>query len=160
MTHIDPFAPADSPQHPTNFYAEGTPRSQTLRHEAMVPLIALADEPVWSDDPNAAVVGQARWEEYMLLIKDYGTEDEREVWNRHLTANDHEGYQHSVTEPSLATLRARKADATPVGEPDRYAVPDPTGSDPVTGAPVASDDPASTDTDLAQKLAALDEEDL
>lgn len=148
MTHIDPFAPADSPQHPTNFYAKGTPRSQTLRHEAMVPLIALADEPVWSDDPNAAVVGQARWEEYMLLIKDCGTEDEREVWNRHLTANDHEGYQHSVTEPSLATLRARM-------HAHAKAVPDP-----VTGAAVASDDPANTDTDLARKLAALDEEDL
>lgn len=147
MTHIDPFAPADSPQHPANFYAEGQ-RSQTVRHEAMPPLLAVEDEPVWSDDPQAAVIGQQRWEEYGFLIQDYGTEEEIRAWDdASALRGNGESYQYSVTEPSLATLRARKADAEPV-------VPDPTGS------ATDLDDPATADGDLAQKLAALDEEDL
>ena len=142
MTHIDPFAPADSPQHPANFYAEGQ-RSQTIRHEAMPPLLALADEPVWSDDPDAALTGQARWAEYAGLITEHGTEEEREAWDIASAAppeeNALEGYAYSVTEPTLADLRNRRDHPTPEQAPD-------------TGA--------EGDDDLAQKLAALDEEDL
>lgn len=140
MTHVDPFAPADSPQHPANQYRSDKPATQTVRHEAMHPLVALPDEPVWSDDPDAAAVGESRWVEYMLLIKEHGTEGETATWNQHIMANDHQGYVDAVSGPTLAELRNRR--------------------DHPTAAKEESNDPASADDDLAKKLAALDEEGL
>ena len=80
MTHIDPFAPGDSDQHPANFLGQPAPRGQEqavpLDADAMVPWLVLDDEPVSMDSPDAAIIGQARWEEYRLLLADYGTPEQ------------------------------------------------------------------------------------
>lgn len=84
MTHIDPFAPGDSPQHPINFNGlpRVAPRGQgqavSLDTDAMVPWLVLADEPVTLDNPDAAIIGQARWEEYRQLLNEYGTQEQRD----------------------------------------------------------------------------------
>lgn len=155
MTHVDPFAPADSPQHPVNFVPDGEPRSQTLRHEAMPPLLAIDDEPVWSDDPNAAITGQARWEEYHRLLQEHGSDEEKSLLNQAMMENKLEDYAYSVTEPSLASLRAY---AEVVRREEEPQVPDPTG--PAVNLDDLDSDPVAEDDDLAQKLKALEEEGL
>lgn len=100
MNHVDPFAPADSPQHPANWTQQGEEEPvQPTPTEAMPRWISLPDEPVLSDNPDAAVIGDRRWEEYNTLLEQYGSPE-------------HKAYRDEVTAvwpddmPTLAELKA------------------------------------------------------
>jgi hypothetical protein len=85
VTHIDPFAPADSPQHPANF---GTSEQPTPRQSPATPpsdaapsWIQIPGEPVPepSTDKEEREVGRildARWETYDRLLRAFGTPEQ------------------------------------------------------------------------------------
>lgn len=115
MTHIDPKASGKSPRHPANWAKAVPPRGHEqavpLDTDAMVPWLVLEDEPVRMDNPDAAVIGQARWEEYRALLAEYGTVQQKEL----LDVIAHEDWPDEVM-PKLAELREKNKVATAVLE--------------------------------------------
>lgn len=161
MTHIDPFAPADSGQHPANYYRndEGRPSVQTVRHEAMPRWTADPDAPVWSDDENAGIIGQQRWEEYATLLAEYGTDGEREY-----DRENSDTWPEDAPMPTLVELRHRKQEdeqEQDSGDDDgQQADESKTQTVPTKAQESGQEQPPAQDDDLAAKLAALDEEGL
>lgn len=89
MTHIDPFAPADSPQHPANYGRSGfRPEPPTEAEEFDL----VTDAAWWNPDTDTV-------EEYAELFRAYATEEERS-W--------HEGDVDEDAYPELSDLRARR----------------------------------------------------
>lgn len=133
MTHVDPFAPADSPQHPANFGADGTYTMSPAGAEDLAPLwIRIPGEPISSDTdvhPNPDDIADARWEEYEQLLREVGDPESIEYLDRP-TAEWPEGM------PTLTELRDRAAQAT--------------GTESIK---------ADAEAELAAALAALDEDD-
>lgn len=122
-THIDPFAPADSPQHPANFQV--APRGQEQTTPAVVvediapSWIALPDEPV---SPKVAGTAEgdkildARWEEYEELLRAHGP-DEQVAYLEEVTATWPDDM------PTLLQLRQLREEAatSPPEEPEQPA---------------------------------------
>jgi hypothetical protein len=108
MTHPDPFAPADSDQHPANFRVapRGQEQAAPVDQDAMVPWLVLDDEPVAMDNPDAATIGQARWEEYRELLNEYGTPEQIDRLNVKTPLLPDEDM------PKLAELREKHGVAT------------------------------------------------
>lgn len=120
MTHIDPFAPADSPQHPANWSPELTSEGTgEPSPEAMPHWIQLADEPVYSDNTDAAIIGDKRWEEYNVLLVQHGTDEQKAMWDRKTEDWDEE------VMPTLAQLKEMhlKAQAEPPAPADEEPEP-------------------------------------
>jgi hypothetical protein len=141
MTHPDPFAPADSDQHPANFRVapRGQEQSVPVDADAMPVWLYIKDEPVAQDNPEASVIGQARWEEYRTLLDDYGTGEQR---NRMLARSP---LEEGEDMPTLAELRQRREEDTAhlaTGEEDGK-----------TQAPTKQEQAGAND--LAAKLEAL-----
>lgn len=163
MTHIDPFAPADSPQHPSNWRVAPRGEEQAVPIGDAMPLfIRLDDEPVAQGNPDASIIGHARWEEYRLLLDDYGTDEQQARMDVRTPLLDDEDM------PTLAEMREKRvlADAAIQGAIDHPPVNDEDPKD-QTGELVEvqplADKPgpkpaktrAAKGDDLAAKLAAL-----
>lgn len=107
MTHIDPFAPISSHQHPVNWAPVAKPPHAPPDIDAMPYWIRLDDEPVKQDNPDAATIGQQRWQEYRELLAEYGTDAQKiRMDARTPFTEDVDGDM-----PTLAQLRASKANA-------------------------------------------------
>lgn len=139
MTHIDPFAPADSEQHPSRFQSvKITGAAADLTGTDALPRwIRLDDHPVSMADPDASVIGQQRWEEYRRLLDRYGTDEQRARMYVKTPLTE----EHDSDMPTLADLLA-KVDEQP---------PNPTGQ---------KAEMASAEDDLAAKLKAMEEQGL
>jgi hypothetical protein len=173
MTHIDPFAPADSGQHPANFNNPG-PRGQERvvpvgqrrddDYEDGVPFwIAIESEPIALDDPESLNKSADRWHEYDGLLQQYGTTEQQERWH-----TDWSTWPRDEM-PTLRDLREKRdiAEAATQGAIDHPPVDDEpkdqTGElldvQPLTDKPEGK--PAKTraakDDDLKAKLAALED---
>jgi hypothetical protein len=101
VTHIDPFAPADSPQHPRNFGRTGfRPEPPTEAEE----FDHVTDAYWWGTEgaPNDV-------EEYATLFRAHATEDERAL---HAAHRDPDEY------PPLDELRARRDEAQEPADPE------------------------------------------
>lgn len=121
MSHIDPFAPADSPAHPVNYRVSprGQEQAVPVAADAMPHWIRLEDEPVRMDDPDASIIGQRRWEEYRELLELYGTPEQ----NERMFVRSPFDEEHDANMPTLADLKARHtaAQAPPVTAEDDLA---------------------------------------
>jgi hypothetical protein len=107
MSHIDPFAPISSYQHPANWTPVAEPPHAPPDTDAMPHWIRLDDEPVKQDNPDAGIIGQQRWEEYRALITEYGTDAQKiRMGARTPFTEDVDGDM-----PTLAQLRASKVNA-------------------------------------------------
>lgn len=106
MTHIDPFAPADSPQHPANW-------TQPLPGLRLSWLVALpGDDPVASDH-EFQVLNLKRHEELHHLIKMHGDDEERAAWFAAMS-EDRLGELKPEDALTLREMRARvAADSAP-----------------------------------------------
>jgi hypothetical protein len=99
VTHIDPFAPADSPQHPANFGRTGfRPEPPTETEEFDL----VTHSTWWSPDTDTV-------EEYAELFRAHATEEERV---QHEDGADWEAY------PELSELRARRDAAEDQTDPE------------------------------------------
>lgn len=99
MTHIDPFAPADSPQHPRNHGRTGfRPEPPDVAEE--FDLVTEADW--WNPDADTP-------EEYAELFRAHATEEERV---QHEDGADWEAY------PEADELRARRDAAQQPADPE------------------------------------------
>lgn len=79
MTHIDPFAPADSPQHPANFGKDEAGETPVEVADIAPPWIALPDDPIpgrLEGTPEGDAILDARWERYDELLRAHGTEEQ------------------------------------------------------------------------------------
>lgn len=140
-TVIDPFAPADSPQHPANWVAAqlagdsaklaGVPL-KVLPEDDAPPWIRLDDEPLYASQPDADDVADKRWDEYHALLRAHGSPEQVEIYDVLATVDWPKGM------PTLTELRAL-GPVTTVQDP----APVPTGQ-------------SAAEADLAAKLAALD----
>lgn len=143
MTHIDPKASGKSPRHPANWAKAVPPRGHEqavpLDIDAMVSWLVLEDEPVRMDNPDAAVIGQARWEEYRQLLDRFGSDQQKEL----LDVIAHEDWPDEIM-PTLTELRTKRDIAQAAEE---GAVKQP---------PVTPESGSKAD-ELAAKLAALNE---
>lgn len=143
MSTIDPFAPADSPQHPANW---GSRTSRALPEDAMLPWLRLDDDFVSMDNPDASIIGMARWEEYnrLLVHEAFGTPEEIALFTQHMSGDTIDAYGAEQRVPKLSELRAKRdvAEAAKQGAID---------------TPPVQDRPAEPTDDLAAKLAALNE---
>ena len=99
MTHIDPFAPADSPQHPRNFGRTGFRPEPPTEAEAFDPV---TDAGWWN--PNTDTV-----KEYAELFAAHATEEERAA---HEAGYDEDAY------PEMSELRARGDAAQEPADPE------------------------------------------
>ena len=144
MIHIDPFAPADNPQHPANWQLSKTATPPSIPAEAMTPWIALPDQPVAQDNPDASVIGAGRWAEYAGLLAQFGTSDEGEYWSEH----DSDHWPDDAPMPTLVELRERQRSAGQSGTDEAQE------SDPVATATPEQKDAAQ---ELADKLKALEQ---
>jgi hypothetical protein len=104
MTHIDPFAPADSPQHPSNYLADTRPMMDQYSADDMSPtLYAIDGAPLLNHDTFEDDV-EAREVEYAALIKHYGTVEQAMLWsNWDYTTGDDAPEEL----PTLAQLRSQ-----------------------------------------------------
>lgn len=123
MTHIDPFAPADSPQHPANWVADalasGDPKLagvplKVLREDDAPAWIRIEGEPIRAEQPDADTVADARWEEYEQLLRQLGDPESIEYFERPTT-------EWPEGMPTLAELRGRVTQASAVPETDAAA---------------------------------------
>lgn len=99
MTHIDPFAPADSPQHPANYGRTGFRPEPPTEAEAFD---IVTDAAWWNPDTDTV-------EEYAELFAAHATEEERV---QHEDGADEEAY------PELAELRTRRDAAQEPADPE------------------------------------------
>jgi hypothetical protein len=111
MTHVDPFAPAGSPQHPSNFEPGHVAEYVTVPNvaEDLAPRwIAIIGDPISSDTsvcPNPDDIADQRWEEYEQLLRELGEPEQVEYLDRP-TSDWPEGM------PTLVELRDRVQQAT------------------------------------------------
>lgn len=88
MTHIDPFAPADSPQHPANWRPVALyPPLPPVIVDFAPALIALMGDPISAphDDASTAEVNDIldrRWERYDELTRQFGTPEDVEILDK------------------------------------------------------------------------------
>lgn len=114
MTHVDPFAPADSPQHPANFGGADLYATQLPETVDVAPRwIALIGEPV---APGGDVVLDARWEEYERLLREHGSPEQVETFDVVVTAD--------WPEEGMPTLVELREAGTPVDQPPTDAQAD------------------------------------
>lgn len=152
MTHIDPFAPADSEQHPTNWRPPRKDPHATMEldsqpsGDAMPHWLFLENEPVAQDNPDASIIGQQRWTEYRELLGEFGTEEQQNRMNARTPFT----MEQDADMPTLAELRARRdsADAEPPEPADQ------------TGELAEVEPPKTPEDELAAKLKALEAEGL
>ena len=97
MTHIDPFAPADSPQHPRNWTATQYPADL----DATPPLVALPGDPESVDTDDI----DDRWAEYGQLLVEHGTPAQADAFD------NLPGRDWPDDMPTLVELRERRQQA-------------------------------------------------
>lgn len=151
MSHVDPFAPADSDQHPSRWRpARKDPHAtRELAEDSMPRWIRLDDQPVAQDNPDASIIGQQRWEEYRSLLELYGTGEQK----TRMDARSPFDEEQDAGMPTLAALKAQHLDAQ--SEPPEPA--DQTG--PLVGVEELNE-PKTPEDELAAKLKALEAEGL
>lgn len=88
MTHIDPFAPADSPSHPANFnselampeYGHGFATTPEVPADVAPRWIAIIGDPIPETEAGADAA-EARWKEYETLLRKRGTPEQVEIYD-------------------------------------------------------------------------------
>ncbi len=132
MTHIDPFAPADSPQHPANWRPEaGHPPTALPAGDFAPALIAMPDDPIPAphDDASTAEVNDVldnRWERYDELTRQFGASEHIEILDKPVT-------EWPEDMPTLVELEALATEASTAGS-DQPAVTPATAMDDATAA--------------------------
>ena len=145
MTHIDPFAPADSPQHPANWGSVDSEEQAPAPVDIAPRWVVLPDSPVHESDADKDKELDHRWEQYDKLLRDFGT-DEEIAYLDEVTAN------WPDTMPTLMDLRVRAEQA---GGAQEVEVQDAANEKPEP-TPDAPEDTDDAEAELAAALAKLE----